>query len=69
MVCQPEVFDYISGDASILEKDTMATLAKKGEVMAYKHEGFWKCMDTIREKQQLEMMWASGEAPWKIWED
>lgn len=69
MVCQPKVFDYISGDTSILEKDTMATLTKMGEVMAYKHEGFWKCMDTIREKQQLEMMWASGEAPWKIWED
>ncbi len=69
MVCQPEVFDYISDDSSILEKDVMATLAKLGEVMAYKHEGFWKCMDTVREKQQLEMMWASGKAPWKIWED
>lgn len=69
MVCQAGVFDYISGDNSILEKDVMATLAKLGEVMAYKHEGFWKCMDTIREKQQLEKMWISGKAPWKIWKD
>lgn len=69
MVCQPEVFDYISGDTSILEKETMVTLTKMGQVMAYKHEGFWKCMDTVREKQQLELLWASGTAPWKIWED
>lgn len=69
MICQPEIFDYIEGDNSILEKETMPALAKLGQVMAYKHEGFWKCMDTLREKQQLEQMWASGNAPWKIWEE
>lgn len=67
MVCNPEFFNYIDGDNSILEKTPLETVAKIGQLMAYKHEGFWQCMDTVREKEQLEQLWASGNAPWKVW--
>lgn len=67
MVCQPEFIDYIDGDNTILEKEPLETVAKIGELMAYKHDGFWQCMDTVREKEQLEKMWASGNALWKVW--
>ena len=53
----------------MLEKAPLENLAKDGQLMAYKHEGFWQCMDTQREKQKLEELWASGHAPWKVWED
>lgn len=69
MVCQPEFFNYIDGDDTVLEKKPLETAAKMGELMAYKHDGFWQCMDTVREKEQLEKMWANGQAPWKVWED
>ncbi|MFI3254583.1 MAG: glucose-1-phosphate cytidylyltransferase [Eubacteriales bacterium] len=68
MVCQPEFLDYIHGDDEILEKKPLMTVAKEGQLMAYRHEGFWKCMDTVREKEQLEELWAEGNAPWKVWE-
>ncbi len=68
MVLEPAVFDYISGDGCILEKDTLETLAERGELMSYQHTGFWQCMDTVREKEQLEKLWASGQAPWKVWD-
>lgn len=67
MVCQPEFIDYIEGDATVLEKAPLETAAKLGQLMAYKHEGFWQCMDTVREKEQLEKLWNSGNAPWKVW--
>lgn len=67
MVCQPEFINYIDGDDSILEKSPLENVASLGQLMAYKHEGFWKCMDTVREKDQLEQLWASGQAPWKVW--
>ena len=60
--------DYISGDEAVLEKEPLETAAKNGQLMAYKHEGFWQCMDTVREKEQLEKMWSSGQAPWKVWD-
>ena len=69
MVCQPEFIDYIDGDDTILEKTPLETVAKEGQLIAYKHEGFWQCMDTVREKEQLEKMWAKGQAPWKVWAD
>lgn len=69
MVCQPEVFDYIEGDKTVLERAPMENLAKDGQLMAYLHDGFWQCMDTQREKQKLEEMWSSGAAPWKTWGD
>jgi glucose-1-phosphate cytidylyltransferase len=67
MVLNPEIFDYLEGDSTVFEKTPLETVAKMGELMAYKHEGFWKCMDTQRDKQQLETLWESGEAPWKKW--
>jgi len=69
MVCQPEFIDYIDGDDTVLEKAPLETAAKLDQLMAYKHEGFWQCMDTVREKEQLEKMWASGNAPWKVWSE
>lgn len=69
MVCQPEFIDYIDGDSTTLEKDPLERAAKEGQLMAFKHEGFWQCMDTVREKQELEKMWATGNAPWKVWAD
>ncbi len=67
MVCQPELFDFIEGDEVVLEKYPLETLASKRELAAYKHEGFWQCMDTQRDKQQLEKLWEFGKAPWKLW--
>lgn len=69
MVCQPEFFDFIEGDDTVLEKAPLETVAKMGQLMAYKHEGFWQCMDTVREKEQLEKLWKKGNAPWKVWAD
>lgn len=67
MVCNPEFLQYISDDTTILEKSPLETVAKQGELMAFKHNGFWQCMDTVREKEILEKMWAEGSAPWKVW--
>ncbi len=69
MVMNPGVFDYIEGDATVFEKEPLEKLASDGELMAYKHTGFWKCMDTQRDKQQLEALWQSDNAPWKIWKE
>ena len=69
MVFEPEIFDFITGDDDILERGPMEKLVQEGQLMAYTHHGFWQCMDTMREKQQLEEMWAAGNAPWKIWND
>ncbi len=68
MVLNSGIFDYLADDTTVLEKEPLENLAKDGQLMAYHHEGFWKCMDTQRDKQQLEAMWQSGKAPWKIWE-
>lgn len=67
MVMEPEVFDYIDGDNTVFEKEPLETLAKDGQLQAFLHNGFWKPMDTQREKQQLEQMWETGQAPWKNW--
>lgn len=69
MVLNPEIFQYIEGDSTVFEKEPLETVAKMGELMAYKHDGFWHCMDTQRDKMRLEEMWASGAAPWKVWSD
>ena len=68
MVFEPKVFDYIEGDGTIFEKETLSELARIGQLSAYKHKGFWQCMDTQREKLKLEELWASGKAPWKVWD-
>jgi glucose-1-phosphate cytidylyltransferase len=67
-VLEPGIFDYIKGDQSIWEREPMMNLARDGELMAYQHEGFWQCMDTIRDRELLEELWADG-APWKAWAD
>lgn len=69
MVLEPEIFDFIEGDATVFEKEPLEQVAKIGELKAYKHNGFWQCMDTQREKEKLERLWASGKAPWKVWKD
>lgn len=68
MVCQPEIFDHIIGDETVFEKKPLIEAAAEMQLMAYKHNGFWQCMDTVRERQKLEEMWADGTAPWKVWE-
>ena len=67
MVFEPELFDYIDGDDTVLEKDVLAGLAGQGQLQGRVHRGFWQCMDTLREKRQLEQLWDSGCAPWRIW--
>jgi glucose-1-phosphate cytidylyltransferase len=67
-VLEPGVFDYIEGDQTQFEREPLEGLARDGQLMAYKHEGFWQCMDTLRDKVLLEKIWDSGNAPWKTWE-
>ncbi|MFD1601602.1 glucose-1-phosphate cytidylyltransferase [Flavobacterium artemisiae] len=66
-VCQPEVFDYIEGDSTTFEKEPMEKLASDGQMVAYKHSGFWKPMDTLRDRTELEESWITGKAAWKVW--
>ncbi len=68
MVLDPKVIDYIEGDSTVFEQKPLEDLVADGELMAFRHNGFWQCMDTLRDKQNLEAIWASGEAPWKKWD-
>lgn len=68
-VMQPEVFNYIEGDATILERDPLENLTRDGQLVAYQHHGFWQPMDTLRDRTQLEGLWNGGQAPWKVWEE
>jgi glucose-1-phosphate cytidylyltransferase len=67
-VLEPQIFDYIKGDEIIWERGPLENIAKDGQLAAYKHHGFWKCMDTLRDKVELENLWNAGKAVWKIWE-
>lgn len=67
MVFEPEVFDYIEGDQTVLEQGPLEKLAEQGQLMSYRHNGFWQCMDNMREREQLEKMLERGIAPWKKW--
>lgn len=67
MVFEPQLFDYIKDDTTVFEKEPMLGLVEKQELVSYIHKGYWQCMDTLREKQQLEKLWDSGKAPWKVW--
>ena len=67
-VLEPEIFDYIAGDDTMWEHEPLERLAREGQLVAYKHDAFWQCMDTLREKHILENYWQSGKAPWKVWE-
>lgn len=66
-VFEPGVFDYLEGDDTVFEAEPMERLAADGQLMAYKHEGFWQCMDTVRDRDAIVKMWDSGNAPWKTW--
>lgn len=68
MVMEPQIFDYIEGDSTPFEKEPMSRLVEVKELVGYIHKGYWQCMDTLREKQQIETLWESGKAPWKVWE-
>jgi glucose-1-phosphate cytidylyltransferase len=68
-VLEPEIFDYINGDETQWELEPMERLAQERQLQAWKHEGIWQCMDTLKEKHFLESLWDSGNAPWKTWEN
>lgn len=67
MVCEPGLFDYLEGDQSSLEADALERLAVDRQLAAYRHEDFWQCMDTLRDKRLLETLWHENRAPWKVW--
>lgn len=67
MVVEPQIFNYIDDDETVFEREPLERVAALGELNAYKHHGFWQCMDTVRDKQKLEELWASDHAPWKVW--
>jgi len=69
MVCEPEVLDLIKSDSTVFEQYPLQTLAEQGELSAYKHEGFWQCMDTLRDKLYLNDLWDKEKAHWKVWND
>jgi glucose-1-phosphate cytidylyltransferase len=68
LIFEPAVFDYLEGDRSSLEADAMEHLARDNQLVAYRHESFWQCMDTMRDMRLLQSLWESGKAPWKVWE-
>jgi glucose-1-phosphate cytidylyltransferase len=68
-VLSPKVLDLIAGDATLWEREPMEALARQGELMAFHHDGFWRPMDTLRDRHELDRLWRGGEAPWKLWSD
>lgn len=68
MVFNKRIFEFLENDKTVLEKEPLERIASIGELKAYKHDGFWQCMDTLREKQLLDRLWNEGKAPWKAWE-
>jgi glucose-1-phosphate cytidylyltransferase len=68
-VLEPEALEVLEGDGTAWEREPLDRLAREGQLMAYRHEGFWQCMDTLRDKRLLEGLWESGEAPWKVWSE
>ncbi len=69
MVMEPQIFDYIEDDGTLFEEEPLSRLVLEQQLNGYLHRGYWQCMDTLREKKQLEKLWSSGNAPWKVWED
>ena len=67
MVLEPSVIDLIKDDDTVFEREPLETMAQRGQLQAYRHTGFWQCMDTLRDKQLLEKLWECGDAPWKLW--
>ena len=68
-VMEPGVLDYIQGDETYLEREPLERLAKDGQLAAFRHDGFWQCVDTLRDLRLLESLWESGRAPWKVWRE
>jgi glucose-1-phosphate cytidylyltransferase len=68
-VLEPQVLDYVDGDATIWEREPLERLAEAGQLVAFRHDGFWQCMDTLRDKRLLESLWQSGDVPWKVWHE
>jgi glucose-1-phosphate cytidylyltransferase len=68
-VLEPGVADYIEGDETVFEREPLERLADEGQLVAYRHDGFWQCMDTLRDLRLLEGLWQSGNAPWEVWND
>jgi glucose-1-phosphate cytidylyltransferase len=66
-VLEPQVFDYVAGDTTQWEREPLEGLARDNQLMAYRHDSFWQCMDTLRDKKLLEQLWSEGNAPWKTW--
>ena len=66
-LCEPEVLDYIQGDTTVWEREPMEKIASENKMFAYIHEGYWRCMDTLRDKNDLEKIWRSPDCPWRIW--
>jgi glucose-1-phosphate cytidylyltransferase len=66
-VCKADVLDYIDGDMTTFEQEPLASLAADGQLMSFKHDGFWECMDTLRDKNLLNELWDNGQASWKKW--
>ncbi len=69
MVLDPKILDFVKDDTIMFENEPMEKLASDGQLMCYKHNGFWQCMDTLRDKEKLESLWDNNKAPWKVWED
>ena len=69
MVLEPDVLDYIKDDSVMFEREPLEALAENNQLMCFKHNGFWQCMDTLRDKVKLETFWAENKAPWKVWND
>ena len=67
MVLEPSVLDYVNDDSIMFEREPLENIANDGQLVNYKHYGFWQCMDTLRDKNKLEDLWQSGKAPWKVW--
>ena len=67
MVLNPEIIDYIDGDHTVFEREPLERVANEGQLNAFRHHGFWQCMDTMRDKDLLENLWRKNEAPWKVW--
>jgi glucose-1-phosphate cytidylyltransferase len=67
LVFEPQIFNYLSNDDSVLEIEVLERLASEKQLVAYRHHGFWQCMDTLRDKRQLEAAWETGNSPWKVW--
>lgn len=67
LVCEPSVFDYLHGDSTNFERDTLEVVAQDGKLAGYQHDAFWQCMDTVRDRDLLRHLWDSNNAPWRIW--